>query len=236
VDLLFLGSGNAYAAEGRAFSSFLLDGHHLFDAGPTILQQLKRSRVSLDQIRGVFISHFHGDHFLGLPFLFLDSWNEGRTDDLWIAGPPGIEERAEQLMELAFPELPSRNTYRRHYLEVDDGLEGELAGMPFVAAEVEHVPNLRCFAFRVQTESGTVMYSGDTTLCEGLLRLVPGSDVLVVECACGDEAVHMCPEDVHEIRRHASPGAKIIVTHLEGSPGEDLAGFWIAADLAHYRF
>ena len=40
LDLLFLGSGNAFGAEGRAFSSFLLNGRYLFDCGPTVLQQL----------------------------------------------------------------------------------------------------------------------------------------------------------------------------------------------------
>src|SRR3990172_4929823 len=132
LDLLFLGSGNAFAAGGRAFSSFLLNGRYLFDAGPTLLQQLRKASVPSGNIDLVLVSHFHADHFFGLPFLFLDSWREERTKDIYIAGPPGIEERAEGLFELAFPRLPARaSSFKRRYIEVADGTEAEAAGLRF---------------------------------------------------------------------------------------------------------
>jgi ribonuclease BN (tRNA processing enzyme) len=237
VELLFLGSGNAFGDEARAFSSFLLNGAHLFDCGPTTLQQMRRAGVSSNQVKGIFISHFHGDHFFGLPFLVLDAWREGRREDLWIAGPPGVGDRAEGLLELAFPRLPRGGpAFARRYLEVRDGFQGELAGLEFEASEVEHVPGLQCFAFRARAAGRSLTYSGDSRLCPGLLKLVPGSEVLVMECACGDEHVHMCPADLLEVRRHADEGAQIIVTHLEHAPGPELAGFLAATDLARFRF
>jgi ribonuclease BN (tRNA processing enzyme) len=237
LDLLFLGSGNAFGDHGRAFSSFLLNGAHLFDCGPTTLQQMKRAGVSSGQLRGVFISHFHADHFFGLPFLFLDAWREGRREDLWVAGPPGVAERAESLLELAFPLLPGGGpAFARRYVEVQDGFQGELAGVQFEASEVEHVPNLQCFAFRALPNGRSLTYSGDSRLCPGLLKLVPGSEVLVMECACGDDQVHMCPEDLLEVRKRADEGARIILTHLERTPGPELAGFLAATDLARFRF
>lgn len=237
LDLFFLGSGNAFGAEGRAFSSFLVNGRYLFDAGPTVLQQLKRAKIKSNDIDAVLISHFHADHFFGLPFLFLDLWREGRTREIVIAGPPGVEERSEQLLELGFPRVPSMMTaFKRRYIEVGDGVEAEAAGLQFTAAEVEHVPDLQCFAFRAHLDDRTIMYSGDSKLCAGLLRLVPGADTLVLECSCGGDPVHMSTGDVLEVVRSASPGAQTIITHLDGNDQpEELQKLLIAYDLAHFK-
>jgi ribonuclease Z len=237
LDLLFLGSGNAFGADGRAFSSFLLNGRYLFDVGPTVLQQLKRARIPSTAIDAVLVSHFHADHFFGLPFLLLDLWREGRGNDLIIAGPPGVGERSEELLELAFPRVPRMMTaFKRRYIEVQDGVEAEAAGLEFTAAEVEHVPDLECFAYRAHLDDRTLMYSGDSKLCAGLLRLVPGADTLVLECSCGGDPVHMSASDVLEVVRSASPGAKTIITHLDDQEQpEELKKLLIAYDLAHFR-
>jgi len=92
LELTFLGSGNAFAsAPERYWSSFLANGRYLFDAPPTLLPHLKRLGMAPTNIEVVFISHFHGDHFMGLPFLFLEHvYLTERRDDLFIVGPPGV--------------------------------------------------------------------------------------------------------------------------------------------------
>jgi ribonuclease BN (tRNA processing enzyme) len=241
LDLLFLGSGNAFAPEGRAFSSFLLNGRYLFDCGPTLLQQLRKAGVASNDIDAVFISHFHADHFFGLPFLFLDAWRNQREKELVIVGPPGIEERTERLLALGYAMLAQRRGFPLRFIEVADGMEAEAAGLQFSAAAVEHVSELDCFAFRATVEGRSLVYSGDTTLCEPLLRLTSHADVLVLECACsGNEPVHLSAEAVAEIARHASPDARIVLTHLDGHSHpvvEQLAGergLLLASDLARF--
>lgn len=234
LDLLFLGSGNAFGSEGRAFSSLLLNGRYLFDCGPTLLPQLRKAGLDSDTIDAVFISHFHGDHYFGLPFLFLDAWRSDRRKPLTLVGPHGLEQRAERLLEMAFPGLPSKVGFPCLYVEVADGMKGEAAGLKFLASEVVHVPGLTSFAFRLHAGGRTLVYSGDTTLCSGLLRLVPGADALVLECSCAGEAVHLTLKDVREVARQADPGARIIVTHLDGHAG-NLEGLLVAQDLARFR-
>ena len=236
LDLTFLGSGNAFGAEGRAFSSFILNGCYLFDCGPTILQQLKRARIPSRDIDTVFISHFHGDHFFGLPFLYLDLWHSGDASGgprIRVVGPPGIEQRAEHLLELAFPSLPAK-PFDREYIEVHDGMEAQAGDLAFTAASVDHVPDLECFAYRVHQDGRSLVFSGDTHMCDGLLRLVPGADVLVLECSCDAVPVHLSTADVAEIARHA-PGAQTIVTHhdITARP-EELRGCLIATDLSRF--
>jgi len=236
LDLLFLGSGNAFGAEGRAFSSFLLNGRYLFDCGPTVLQQLSKAGVPSRDIEAVFISHFHADHFFGLPFLMLDAKYGGRTEDLTIVGPPGIETSTRRLLELGYPNVANSPGYTRRFIEADDGCNDEASGLSFTSSRVKHVDEFDCFAYRVEADGRSLVYSGDTTLCEGLLRLVQGADVVVTECSCNGVPVHLGPRDVEEVARQA-PGAQIIVTHLDGHQHpNNFDGLHVAEDLKRFRF
>ncbi|HEX5368323.1 MAG TPA: ribonuclease Z [Dehalococcoidia bacterium] len=234
LDLLFLGSGNAFGANGHAFSSFLLNGRYLFDCGPTVMQQLQKAAIPSNDIDVVFISHFHADHFFGLPFIALDGRYKGRSRELVIVGPPGIEQQTEALLTIGYPQLIDDGGFPRRYLEVHDGIEAEACGIGFSAARVEHVPNLECYAYRAEIDGRSVVYSGDTILCGGLLRLVSGADVVVTECSSRAVPVHLSPAGVAEVAHHA-PGAKVIVTHLDGleQPG-NFEGLIVAEDLARY--
>ena len=237
LDLTFLGSGNAFGVEGRAFSSFLLDGRFLFECGPTVLQQLKRAHLTSHNVETVLVSHFHADHFFGLPFLLLDAWHEGRTADLRIVGPRGVGERVEHLLELAFPGTAEMMSYRRVYTDICDGAEGEIDGLRYKAAEVVHVPGLECYAYRVQLNGKQLLFSGDTTFCDSLLSLATGADVLVLECSCAGEKVHLSPEGVAMVRAAAGPQAETIVTHLDAPERlEGFRGLHIASDLASFSF
>ena len=87
MELTFLGSSNAFAAEGRYWSSFLVNGKYLFDAPPTLLPHLKQLKTPVTDIEVIFLTHFHADHFAGLPFLFLEYvYLTKRADDLVIVG------------------------------------------------------------------------------------------------------------------------------------------------------
>ena len=71
MEITFLGSANAFAAEGRYWSSFIVDGKYQFDAPPTLLPHLKQLGVSLPDIEVIFITHQHADHIGGLEELAL---------------------------------------------------------------------------------------------------------------------------------------------------------------------
>jgi len=156
LDVAFLGSGNALA-RSRCWSGFLLNRRYLFDTPPTALLSLNRLEADLAAIDTIFISHFHGDHFFGLPFLFLDyAHRTRRRSDLTLVGPPGLEERVERLMEIGYPRTFSHEAgYRRLYAEVSDGAEGELNGLSFRAVGVEHGEGaMPCLGFGSRWETG----------------------------------------------------------------------------------
>jgi ribonuclease BN (tRNA processing enzyme) len=238
LDLLFLGSGNAFGSEGRAFSSFLLNGRYLFDCGPTVLQQLHKAGLTLHGIDVILISHFHADHFFGLPFVMLASEYGGRTKPLTIVGPPGIQAQTEALLALGYPglTLEHEHAFERRYVEVSDGCCAEIEGLTVTAGSVDHVQEFDCFAYHVETDGRSLLYSGDTKLCDGLLRLVPQNDVVILEHSHMGVPVHLSAQDVTSVAAHTSPGTQIVITHLENDKYPDgIDGLIVAQDLWRYR-
>jgi len=242
LDLTFLGTGNAFAPT-RYWSSFLANDKYLFDAPPTLLAHMKKLGKNPGDVEVVFISHFHGDHFFGLPFLFLEYAELApRTKDLTIVGPPGIAKRTESVTELAFSNVFRKKDrgYALRFVEVQDGATGEVGGCTFTARRVTHVADLECFAFRVSCEHGTVAYSGDTVMCDALVPIADGSDVFVVECSCWGEQCgpHLNPRNILELRQRISPSTKFILTHIgagEAPKAITDAGILIADDLKTIR-
>lgn len=243
LEFAFIGSGNAFA-RGRYWSSFLLNGRYLFDAPPTVVPHLIKMGHALEDIEAVFVSHFHGDHLFGLPFLLLDFAElTPRTKDLTILGPRGIQKRVEVITEAGFPNVPRGGKgYGLHYLEVADGREERLpladGSFVFKALRVEHASDLECYAFRVQVGDRVVAYSGDTVFSDTLVGLAEGADAFVVECSCweGSCGPHLSLEDIVELRRRISPRTTFILTHLgPGRADPGLEGVLVAEDFATFH-
>ena len=94
-DVVFLGTGAAVPTLQRGTTSQFVSihGHHyLLDAGEGTQLMLKQHRLPFQKIRGIFISHMHGDHVLGLPGLFSTMSLLGRKAPLHVWGPPGLSD------------------------------------------------------------------------------------------------------------------------------------------------
>src|SRR3984957_16618627 len=116
VTVTFAGSGDAFGSGGRFQACIHLRAAGLapvlLDCGATSLSALKACGLDPGEIAAVFVSHLHGDHFGGLPFLILDGQFSRRTAPLTIAGPPGISRRLADTMECLFP---GSSTARRRF-------------------------------------------------------------------------------------------------------------------------
>src|SRR2546425_4881571 len=112
VRLTVLGSGDAFGAGGRGFSAYLVDAPgatFLVDCGPTVLQGLKRAGCPPERIDFVLLSHLHGDHFGGLPFLFMQyAYEAPRTRPLTIHGPAGTERRVTASFSALFEHIAQK--------------------------------------------------------------------------------------------------------------------------------
>jgi ribonuclease Z len=95
LDLVFFGTSGSVPTAQRAPSALLVrrGGERLlFDCGEGTQRQLLRSSVGLVELREVFVSHFHADHYLGLPGMLKTFALRGRELPLTIYGPPGLKE------------------------------------------------------------------------------------------------------------------------------------------------
>ena len=101
VALRFLGSGDAFGSGGRFQTCMHLSGAGgavLIDCGASSLIAMKRDGVDPGDVDVVLLTHLHGDHFGGVPFLILDAQFTRRARPLLIAGPPGVRARVETAM------------------------------------------------------------------------------------------------------------------------------------------
>ncbi|MDG6220950.1 MAG: MBL fold metallo-hydrolase, partial [Candidatus Thermoplasmatota archaeon] len=92
--MVFLGTGGSWPSKEAAVSAIALRMPNrtlLFDCGEGTQRQLMFSSVSFMTISHIFISHYHGDHFLGLPGLIQSMSLNDRKDKLVIVGPEGVE-------------------------------------------------------------------------------------------------------------------------------------------------
>lgn len=243
LDLAFVGSGNAFAPQ-RCWSGFLLNGRVLFDAPPTALYALKQMGEPLARIDAVAISHFHADHFFGLPFLLLEYVYETRRDsELTIVGPVGIETRLRTLVELGYPSLMKQIAgFGLRFVELSDGELCEVSDMRLEAIEVEHAGEaLDCYGFRVETEGRTLAYTGDSQYCEQLVRLSQGADVLVSDCTYAKGRMlpeHLTFDEIQDLRERIGGDTRVVLTHLgpKAPRPADTRSYIVAADQARYHF
>jgi len=216
INVVFLGTGDAFGSNGLHCSSVLVEKSNqsiLLDCGPQTLPMLKKIGRSANDIDIVLISHFHGDHMAGVPFLFLDSiFQNKRTTPLKIIGPRGIEDRLKKLSTALYEILDNQNlSFQCDYLVSNPDNPIELNGVKIEAIKTVHTPESQ--GYRLTIEELILAYSGDTGWTEELFKLVKGTELSILECNFYD-----FQSDIHlnysEIMRLLPFSKRLAIIHL----------------------
>jgi ribonuclease BN (tRNA processing enzyme) len=233
----FLGSGDAFGSGGRFQTCILLRaeaGNVLLDCGASSLIAMKRLGVDPSSIDAVLITHLHGDHFGGLPFLVLDGQFSRRERPLMIAGPPGVEARVRAAMEALFP--GSSETRQRYAVRFDELAPGERTPMGPVhvtAYPVQHASGAPSYSLRVEADGQVVAYSGDTEWTDALLDVAAGADLFICEAYTYDRPVkfHLDYQTLRSRRAELSC-RRLVLTHMSAAMLAHLDGLddEVAAD------
>lgn len=217
MQLQLLGTGDAFGSGGRFQTCFRLSGAGddlLIDCGATALPALKAAGIDPSSVGWVVISHLHGDHFGGLPFLVLDGQFSRRTAPLAIAGPPGIERRFTDALEAFFPGAAAASRrFETRFVELEErGVVGPATVTPF---EVRHPSGAPAYALRIEYGGRVIAYSGDTEWTDALLSVAAGADVLVCEAYHYDKRVPYHLDYRTVLNRREELGCRrIVLTHM----------------------
>lgn len=198
VRLRFVGSGDAFGSGGRLQTCMHLEagpppsehGAILIDCGTSSMIGLNRLGLDAGEVGVVLLSHLHGDHFGGVPFLVLHGQFNGRTRPLLIAGPSGVRDRVEAAMEVLFPgSSKAKRRFAVEFIEMRER-ERERVGVAHVTPYlVEHGSGAPPFALRIEYAGKIVAYSGDTAWTESLVDAARGADLFVCESYLFDRQV-----------------------------------------------
>lgn len=238
VRITFAGSGDAFGSGGR-FQACLHIARDagppvLLDCGATALTALKRQRIEPNELAAVFVSHLHGDHFGGLPFLILDGQFRRRTAPLVVAGPVGLRQRLAEAMEVLFPgSSTTRRKFDVEVVELQPGRPARIAGIEVSAWVVDHPSGAPPLALRLDVDGRVIAYTGDTAWTDAIGAAAAGARLLIAECYYFGKAIpyHLNHETLLAHRAELDC-ARVVLTHLsEDMLGRlDEAGFETAHD------
>jgi ribonuclease BN (tRNA processing enzyme) len=218
--LQFVGCGDAFGSGGRLNTCFHVTGdrvNFLIDCGASSLPALNRLGIARDDIDLILITHFHGDHFAGLPFLLLDAQFSRRTRPLVIAGPQGIEQKLPQVMEALFEH--SSKTKQNFDLAVvtlkpeETRQFGAVNVTPFSVVHGESGGPF--LGYRIEAAGRVIAYSADTEWTQTLVPLAREADLFIAEAYTYDKVVknHLSLTTLEAHLPEIKP-KRLILTHM----------------------
>jgi ribonuclease BN (tRNA processing enzyme) len=224
MQVRFVGCGDAFGSGGRNNTCFHLTGEGanlLIDCGASSLPALKRLGIARNDIELILITHFHGDHFAGLPFFLLDAQFSRRSKPLVIAGPQGIETRLPQVMEALF-ENSSKTTQKFELSVVTLTPQrttafGAINVTPYAVVHGESGGPF--LGYRVEAAGRVIAYSADTEWTDTLIPLARNADLFIAEAYSYDKPVknHLSLAAL-EAHLDAIQPKRLVLTHM----GEDM--------------
>jgi ribonuclease BN (tRNA processing enzyme) len=222
ASIRFIGSGDSFGAGGRFQTCILGDiggKRFLLDCGASSLIAMRAQGIDPNSIDVILLTHMHGDHCAGVPFLLVDAMlGAKRARPLAVAGPAGSAQRMEALREALFPGshvmVPK---FPYGYVELVPGCPNLVAGLNVTSYPALHTPETSPSILRVEFAGKTVTYTGDTEWTEALVAAADGADLLISECCFYDKPVRMHMNYV-TLKRHLPRlnARSVVLTHMSG--------------------
>ena len=192
--IVCVGTGDAFGSGGRLNSCYHFNhsGEQvLLDCGCSSLIGMQRCDLDPADISAVMVSHLHGDHFGGIPFLLLEAkYVSKRTRPLILAGPAGLQQRVETALETLYPgTLDDGLAFPVEYRTLKSGEPLKIGRYTVTPRQVRHGRSPDVFGLRVEIGDKVVSYTGDTEWTEELIPLAQASDLLIAECFAYDQPI-----------------------------------------------
>lgn len=227
MEILFIGSGSAKTALNRHHSSAVISaGNHnlLIDAGDGVSRALLDRSINYNSLDSVLISHFHPDHFSGLPHLIIEMKMSRRTKPLNLILHESLQAAARQILK-SFYAFDEWLDFKLNYIPFSFNSRIEVSeGLFFTAKENAHLEKYKQYdkegkisfassSFLFEADNKKFFFSGDVGRAEDLkLFADTETDYYITEIS------HVQKEEFISILKELKTG-KAVLTHL---PEEDI--------------
>jgi ribonuclease BN (tRNA processing enzyme) len=220
VKLTFAGSGDAFGAGGRFQTCLLIDAPGLraaLDFGASSLVALHRLNIAHNSIDAVVLTHIHGDHCGGLPFMLMDAMlGAKRTTPLTIAGPADIKARLAHISNALLPGIETMTPkFRVEYVEMETLRDYLVRGMKIKTFPADHTKATNPTAVRIEIGGKVIAYTGDGDWTEHIPALADGADLLIAECYFYSKHIkfHLNYPTIKE-RLNLLRAKRLVLTHM----------------------
>ena len=227
MNVRFLGSGDAFGSGGRFQTCMYVrpEGFEPEDQGPTrllvdcgasSLVAMKRYGVKTSDIDAILLSHLHGDHFGGLPFFILESrYISDRRKPLVVAGPPGLELRTNEAMEVLYPgSSESEQSFALEFVELKVETRAEIGPFSVTPYPVVHPSGAPAYALRISYEDKTLAFSGDTEWTDTLIKVASEADLFICECNSFEKVPNHLDYQTLMKHREELGCRRLVLTHM----------------------
>ena len=220
VTVRFVGSGDSFGSGGRFQTCILVDGpatRFAIDFGASSLIALAQQGIEHNSIDAVLLTHLHGDHCGGVPFLLMDAMLAARRSrPLTVAGPPDTHARMQQLGEALFPGMHvMAPKFPLHYVGMDVGRPNRVLDLTVTPQAARHTWQTNPMALRVEVGDRVVAYTGDGEWTENLATIGRNADLVIAECYYYAKPVKWHLNYPALVEHLADFGAKrVILTHM----------------------
>ena len=178
-----------------------------------MLPHMHRLGVDAGAIEAVFLTHFHGDHTLGLPpFVLHRVFVDPRP--ITFVGPEGVADRLEALWEISWGPDWERVMRPRFQVTYETARPtGTAAGYEYETVKLDHGSS-GSNGYRIHIDGRILAYSGDTEATAPLDALVEGADIAIVEATGpGDVFSHVSWESARDLKKR-HPKTRFMFNHL----------------------
>ncbi|MGY4567252.1 MBL fold metallo-hydrolase [Bradyrhizobium sp. USDA 3256] len=192
VVLLGTAGGPSPKISRSAPASMVVAGGSLYvvDCGNGVARQIVRAGFALKDLKSIFITHQHSDHNLDYGNLFYLAWSAALKNAVNSYAPPPLSAMTEKFFELNEFDIDlrihdegrvdPRKLLLPHEI-ISSGLVMQDENVKVTCALVDHPPIKVALAYRFDTPTRSIVFSGDTRKCDALIDLARGADVLVCE-------------------------------------------------------